>query len=253
MPTDQNTTKAYSDFAAKWAEKLSTGTNLSHQYLEKPAMYSKLPDLRGKKVLCVGCGTGEECQHLHELGAIVTGIDVSPGLINYAKKQYSDLDFRVMDMENIILSEKTFDYVYSSLTMHYVDSWIKTLNSIKRVMKDEAVFLFSTHHPVKWGALRIRDEVNELRLGATWTGENCEVQGEYLNTKKINDIWFGELEVTYYNRPISALLKDVRESGFEVLDFLEPKSINDPAVINTSFYKIHQTIPLFIIFELKIK
>jgi SAM-dependent methyltransferase len=250
MPTDNNTTNAYSDFASKWAEKLASQTNIPHTYLEKPAMNGKLPDLKNKSVLCVGCGTGEECEHLKSLGATVTGIDISPGLIEYATAHHSDINFQEMDMESLDFPENSFDYVYSSLTFHYVDSWKKILNTISKVLKPEGILLFSTHHPLKWGAQRTRGEFNELKTGASWSKESSEVYGEYLNTKKIDDIWFGELKVTYYNRSISSMFKDIKESPFQLQDFLEPKPIEATLDVDKNFYKIHNTIPLFIVFEL---
>lgn len=55
---------SYNEKANEWAERLRTGKNIAHEYLEKPAMYEKLPGLKSKRVLCVGCGSGEECDYL---------------------------------------------------------------------------------------------------------------------------------------------------------------------------------------------
>ena len=51
---------SYNQHAAQWAERLRSGNNPAHRFLEKPAMYAKLPDLTGQRVLCIGCGSGEE-------------------------------------------------------------------------------------------------------------------------------------------------------------------------------------------------
>ena len=94
MPTDKETVKSYDDYAKKWADKLRSGQNFAHKYLEKPAMYSKLPDLKGKSAICIGCGTGEECEHLKSLGADkVVGIDISQGLIDVAKQSFPQIEF----------------------------------------------------------------------------------------------------------------------------------------------------------------
>jgi hypothetical protein len=63
---------SYSRFAQKWQSLMHGGKNLAHTYVEKPAMFSMLPeDLQGKEVLCLGCGTGEECQY----GSLIRGVD----------------------------------------------------------------------------------------------------------------------------------------------------------------------------------
>ena len=75
------------------------GKNFAHMYLEKPAMYKKLPNLKNKTVLCIGCGSGEECEHLLSLKPKrIIGIDLSKELIAIARESYPDIEFRVMDM-----------------------------------------------------------------------------------------------------------------------------------------------------------
>src|SRR3989338_3961687 len=167
MATDKKTIKFYGNYALKWAEKMRSGKNVAHKFLEKPAMYKNLPNLKGKSVLCIGCGTGEECKHLESLGAKrVVGIDISKGLIDFAKKSYPDFEFHVMDMEKLNFPDNSFDFVYSSLTMHYIKDWTKTLNDIHKILKKDGTFLFSTHHPVKWGASVNRSkEKNSFLMG----------------------------------------------------------------------------------------
>ena len=155
MSTDINTTESYSNYAEQWARRMRSGKNKAHEYLEKPAMYGKLPDLTDLSVLCIGCGTGEECEHLKSLAAKrVVGIDISEGLIEYAKKSYSDLEFHVMDMEKLDFPLESFDFVYSSLVMHYVDSWDKTLNSISKILKTDGRFLFSTRKELQYWVIK---------------------------------------------------------------------------------------------------
>ncbi len=254
MSTDKDTTESYSNYAEKWAERMRSGKNIAHEYLEKPAMYGKVPDLSGLDVLCIGCGTGEECAYLKSLGARrVVGVDISDGLIEYAKKSYPDIEFQVMDMENLDFASESFDYVYSSLVMHYVDSWNQTLVSIYKVMKKKGKFLFSTHHPATWGAGRIRAETERASLlGYKKHKESstCEVFGDYLDTRKIDDVWFGDFKVSYFHRSMQEILKDILKSDFEIVDFLEPKAVDKCKEVDPVFWEIHKKIPLFMIFEL---
>ena len=254
MSTDKETVDSYSNYAEQWATRMRSGENTAHEYLEKPAMYKRLPDLNGKSVLAIGCGTGEECAHLKSLGTSkVVSIDVSEGLIEYARKSYPDIEFHVMDMEQIKLDEK-FDFVYSSLVMHYVESWEKTLNSISAVMKNGTTFLFSTHHPATWGAQRTRTEDERTSLlGYKKQNQECEVVGDYLNTRKINDVWFGNFDVSYYHRSLESIMSDIFKSDFEIIDFAEPKAIPAVKEKDKVFYEIHDKIPLFMIFALRKK
>lgn len=256
MPTDKKTIKSYNDYAVKWAEKMRSGKNLAHTYLEKPAMYKKLPDLKGKTILCIGCGTGEECEHLKSLGAKrVIGIDVSKGLIDIAQNSYPELEFYVMDMEKLALNSKlpVFDFVYSSLTMHYIKDWKKTLLGIHKKLKPNGSFLFSTHHPARWGAESKRSpEKRTLLLGYEKDSSNhLKVFGDYFKTRKINDVWFGEFKVTYYHRPLSDIIGDILSSGFAIVDFVEPKPLKAAQKHDPNFYAAESKIPIFMILKLK--
>ncbi len=222
MPSDKNTIQSYNQYAVKWAERMRSGKNLFHFFLEKPAMYKMLPGLKGKAVLCLGCGSGEECQHLKSLGAgKVIGIDAAQKLIAVAKKSYPDIEFQTMSMENLKFFDRTFDLIYSSLALHYLRTW-------KRVLKKDGVFLFSTHSPFMWGR------------------EN------YFQERKINDVWFdGEFKVSYYHRPLASMMRDILNSGFVILDFQEPIPIRSSQKIDSDFFKTYSSVPNFIIFKLK--
>ncbi|EKD23642.1 MAG: methyltransferase type 11 [uncultured bacterium] len=255
MATDKKTIESYSNYAEQWAEYMRAGKNIAHEYLEKPAMCKKLPNLHGSTVLCVGCGTGEECEHLRSLGAYrVIGIDISSGLIELAKKSYPDCEFMVMDMEHLDLPDDSFDFVYSSLVLHYIDSWNDVLVSIHRVLKKGGKFLFSTHHPVVYGAGRTRTEderasllgyIKHLKLGT------CTVLGDYYSPRKIDDIWFGNLEISYFHRPMDALMRDILQSPFVLTDFEEPRVDDRAQSVDPVFWEVRKKIPLFVIFELK--
>jgi len=153
MSTARRTITSYNAYAGSWATLMRSGGNTAHRYLEKPAMFRALPNLRGKSVLCIGCGTGEECDRLIKLGAKrVVGIDVSKNLIREAQQAFPDIEFHTMDMERLRFPHRSFDVVYSSLTMHYIPSWKKTLAGVKAVLKPGGLYIFSTHHPARWGA-----------------------------------------------------------------------------------------------------
>lgn len=254
MSTDKRTIKSYDSYAEKWSRLARSEDNLYHTYLEKPAMYGELPPIKGKAVLCVGCGTGEECFYLKSLEAKrVVGIDISEGLIKLAKTNYPNLEFYVMDMDKLDFPQNSFDYVFSHLAMHYLPNWTKTLRNIRSVMKNGSEFLFSTHHPIKWGAQvkRERDKESFLIGFIKYFSGKYEVFGDYLNTRKVSDTWFGDFPVVYYHRPLSAIVKDILASGFQIVDFIEPKPLGTVKGKSEAFWEIYSKIPLFMIFKLK--
>lgn len=254
--TDKSTIDSYDQNSEKWAKRQRTGHNSAHEFLEKPAMYSKLPDLRGKSVLCIGCGSGEECDYIKKLGADrVVGIDISKGLIEQAKYTFADVEFQVMDMERLDFASEGFDFIYSSLALHYAEDWRNVLKPAHKILKDGGRFLFSAHHPVKWGAqVSEKDGKRSTLMGFSRSEDDTvEIFGDYLNTYKITDNLMEGLKVSYYNKSFSQMFREISESGFEVMSIEEPKAAEGAKKERVGFYEVHQKIPLFVIWEISKK
>ncbi|GAA4922583.1 methyltransferase family protein [Actinomycetospora succinea] len=57
----------------------------------------------GGRVVDVGCGPGHVTAHLHELGVDALGIDLSPGMIDVARRDHPGLPFEVASMTDLHL------------------------------------------------------------------------------------------------------------------------------------------------------
>src|SRR6266850_4009521 len=152
MSTDKNVIKWYNDNAEEYVKHVRNDKDsVYHTYYEKPAMYDLLPDLANKTVLSLGCGSGEDSEYLRKIGAKKSvGIDISEKLIEIAKLSYSDCEFLAMDMEKLNFPEESFDLVYSSLAINYIEDWTNVFKEVYRVLKPNSFFLFSCGHPVRF-------------------------------------------------------------------------------------------------------
>lgn len=149
-----NNINDYDKFAEKRQQDLINGMKPSHRFVEKNMMKSMITDLKNKKILMLGCGTGEESKLLETFGATskyLIGIDLSEKSIEIAKKTYPDIDFVVGDMNDLQFENECFDFVYSSLAIHYNDTPERTYKEVYRVLKPDGLFLFSVGHPLRWG------------------------------------------------------------------------------------------------------
>lgn len=246
--------KSYDDFALKWSENLKNWRNYLQKYLEKPAMYKKLKNIHWKNILCIGSWSWEECEYIKSLWAKkVTWIDLSKLMILVARENYKEIDFQIMNMEDLKFSDNTFDIVFSSLAIDYSKNLQKTFKEVKRVLKPKWTFIFSSYHPIKWWAEITRN--SEKNSFITWYEKlnnwEYKVFWDYLNKRRVKDKLFDELEIAYYNRPISEITNNILKSWFIIKDFQEPKPIKEFKTINPKFYNIHSKIPIFMIFELK--
>ena len=89
---------------------------------------------KGKKVLDVGCGTGEMASLIAKKGATVVGIDYSPEAIALALSahRHTNLEFRVADLKQI---KEKYDVIISLGTLEHTDNPFVTLRSLATHVK----------------------------------------------------------------------------------------------------------------------
>jgi SAM-dependent methyltransferase len=118
---------------------------------EWPALRALLPDLRGKRVIDLGCGYGWFCRWAREQGAAeVLGIDVSEKMLARAAAETRDpaISYRRADLEMLELPAGAFDLVYSSLTFHYLAALDRLFAQVHAVLVPGGRLVFSAEHPL---------------------------------------------------------------------------------------------------------
>ena len=118
----------------------------ANNLFEIPALFSMMPDLKGKKVLDLGCGFGEHCRQFVDRGAEkVVGIDISEKMLEVARVENCDpkITYLNMPMEDIAELQDTFDIVISSLAFHYVEDFEGVIRNIHNLLKENGIFIFS--------------------------------------------------------------------------------------------------------------
>ena len=95
--TDADATSAYEAMAAEYAEAVEESP--FNALYERPGVISPMPDVAGKRVLDVGCGSGPLSAWLVHRGAEVVGFDISPSMVGLAQKRgLRRATFRVADL-----------------------------------------------------------------------------------------------------------------------------------------------------------
>lgn len=100
-------------------------------------------------VLDIGTGTGIIPFSICLKVSSVIATDISPEMIRNANKKQKKLniqniDFQVQDSYNITFPDKTFDIVIASNLLHILYEPDKPINEVKRVMKDNGIFIAPT-------------------------------------------------------------------------------------------------------------
>jgi ubiquinone/menaquinone biosynthesis C-methylase UbiE len=100
-------------------------------------------------VLDIGTGTGIIPFSICLKVSSVIATDISPEMIRNAnqkqkKLNIQNIDFQVQDSYNITFPDKTFDIVIASNLLHILYEPDKPINEVKRVMKDNGLFIAPT-------------------------------------------------------------------------------------------------------------
>lgn len=107
-------------------------------------------------VLEVGCGTGELLNEIK--GRVKTGIDFSPAMIEQARKQFPDLDLRVMAAEDLSL-EKKYDLIILSNLIGYVSDIQKVLEQLHKVCHERTKIIITYHNHVWEPLLKLAEQL----------------------------------------------------------------------------------------------
>jgi len=116
------TADAYDAVAIRYAELVRDG--LDNLPLDRAtlAAFAEYTPTAGP-VAELGCGPGYVAAHLHELGLDVFGVDLSPALIELARKRYPLLRFEVGSMDALEVADGT---------LHGIVSWYSIIHAPPR-------------------------------------------------------------------------------------------------------------------------
>lgn len=101
----------------------------------------------GTDHLDVGCGAGMAAQLAAALGARVTGIDATPGLIEIAKQRTPEGDFSVGEIELLPYAEDSFDTVVGFNSFQFAANPANALREAGRVGRSGAPIAVATWGP----------------------------------------------------------------------------------------------------------
>ena len=87
------------------------------------------------RVLEVGCGTGQHASLIAETGSSYTGIDISPAMIELARRQISQAEFVVGDVSHLPFTDASFNAVWAVAVLHHVPSREKREQALREMAR----------------------------------------------------------------------------------------------------------------------
>lgn len=178
---------------------------------EWPAMRALLPDLRGLRVLDLGCGFGWFCRWARAQGAAaVLGLDVSAKMLARAQEATDDalISYRRVDLEELALPDTSADLAYSSLALHYVQDIAGVFAAVHRALAPGGQLIFSIEHPI-YMAARNPEWLADPRGDRVWPVNQYSLEGPRTTS------WLAE-GVIKQHRMLGTTLNHLIRSGFTI-------------------------------------
>ncbi|MFA6859876.1 MAG: class I SAM-dependent methyltransferase [Clostridia bacterium] len=180
-----------------------------------------------KTLIDLGCGTGEHLKELSKLNSKInlTGLDLNVEMLEVAKNKNKGNFFQgdILDF----ISNKKFDFAISMFAvLNHLKSYKqfkKALCNTKELLKENGVFIFDLHNPLKNGCKV--DEINKIKRFMQWkinkifgiekTNITYEINGKTYKAKHTFKIY-----------KINKLKKIIEKKGFKILGIYENYTLN---------------------------
>lgn len=216
-----------------------------------PEVLRLLGLLSGRRILDVGCGTGAFARRLATRGAEVVGIDVSPRVIEIARRDAKEAgvepppEFEVADAHDPgPFSPGAFDAVTFVLSLQNMEGPETVLRNAARALRSGGRLVLALQHPAfripgatHWGWDPDR-EVQFRRVDRYRSAHRIEIHPEGR----------GEPPFPSFHWPLERLFGALRGAGFAVTDLVEPAS-DGPRTggRETAESRARREIPLFLV------
>ncbi len=136
----------------RWSETYDTDPNLTRD-LDARVLRDKAFDTRGKDVLELGCGTGKNTEWLALHARHVLAVDLSPRMLEKARKRLSDLRHVTLLQHDITqpwpVPEASRDRVVSNLVLEHLRELRPILAQVARVLRPAGLYFQSELHPFR--------------------------------------------------------------------------------------------------------
>jgi ubiquinone/menaquinone biosynthesis C-methylase UbiE len=176
-----------------------------------------LGDLRGARVLELGCGAAAGARWVATQGAQVVALDLSGGMLRHAaagnRRSGVTVPLVQADALTMPFQDASFDLVFTSFgAVPFVTDSAALMRQVARVLRPGGRWIFAVTHPMRWIFL---DDPSERGLVAVHSYFDRRPYVEYDEA--------GEPTYMEQHRTLGDRIRELVAAGFTLLDLIEPE------------------------------
>ena len=150
--------RSYDQVAEEYVRHIAD--ELDHKPLDRELLDRFATRFEPGDLVCdIGCGPGHVARYLHDRGLEVTGIDLSPGMIEQARRLNPGIEFNVGDMLSLDVEDGAWAGIVAFYSIIHIprSDVVRALRELHRTLRPGGLLLMSFH---------IGDEI--LHLDELW-------------------------------------------------------------------------------------
>ena len=183
-----------------------------------------LGEVRGLRILEVGCGGGQCAIAFARQGATVAGLDLSEVQLDFARTLAADEGVAVDWMQGSAEALEAFedgawDVVFSAYAFHYVVDMVRCLAECARVLRPDGTLVFSLDHPFR-DCFFDQEEQEETIYPTRSYFDNSPMRWNFSSSG---------VPMVSYHRTIAEWIALLSGAGFALRRLLEPPPPTDLA------------------------
>jgi ubiquinone/menaquinone biosynthesis C-methylase UbiE len=213
-----------------------------------PVMLDLCGDVRGTRVLDIGCGEGRFCRMLAQRGASCVGIDLTPAMVRAARERQAAARgapagdagrgggvFVRGSAEQLPFADASFDLAVSYITLVDIVDYAESIRESARVLRPGGMLVAANLGFVTASEGWLRDEAGKRLYHRV---------DRYAEERRQVFEWSG-MRIVNWHRPLSAYMQAYLGAGLVLRDFLEPVPEDKSLVeLDYDYYEDWYRVPL---------
>jgi ubiquinone/menaquinone biosynthesis C-methylase UbiE len=151
--------------------------------LEEPIIRRLIDSIPPGRALDAACGTGRYARYMSQCGHQVSAVDVTPAMLDRARANAPEVEFKSGTLEALPFPDQTFDLVMCGLALTHLPEISRAIAEMARVLNVGGTAVIADHHPMAGflgGSAIFQDKDRFYRNVKSYTHQHSEYVASFV-------------------------------------------------------------------------